>query len=718
MRIFHFGIGLSLLAVSVLPSWAALTPTLEQILGYPFVSGLVAASTGDRVAWVENVRGIRNIWFAPASGEQPHRLTNYTADDGQELTQLSFSPDGSHVLYVRGGDHDANWPAQDNLAPNPANSTHEAKVQIWSVAVTDPAPPVMLAEGDSPAISSKGKLAYIKKGEVWTTTENGSKPERLFFDRGKDDGLAWSPDGTRLAFVSNRDDHSFIGIYTENKQELTYLQPSTNFDSVPVWSPDGASLAFVREPGRGDEPQNFLEQVPHPFSIWVADTTNVRCHKVWSSPGTLAGSLPNLDENEPLFWMANGSLVFLAEMDDWPHLYAVDPKGGEAKLLTPGRFMVENLALAPDHQSIVYSANTGSTEEDSDRRHLFRVALDGKAPQPLTSGDSSQWDPAALNKGAVAYVTAGPQQPASVKLLSATRQERLLDTGSAKDYPKDALVVPKLVTFTAPDGLRIQGQLFRRADVQGPQAGVIFVHGGPPRQMLLGWHYRDYYSNAYAVNQYLASQGFTVLSVNYRLGIGYGRAFQHPPHAGPAGASEYQDVLAGARYLQRLPGVDPHAIGIWGGSYGGYLTGLALARNSDVFQAGVDFHGLGNWVPTLEKDHALPEHWWQATPEWRKAIDTAFAASPEANITTWRSPVLLIHGDDDRNVPFDQTVELAHRLEQQHTPIEELIIANDIHGFLRATNWLAADQSTVEFLTRYLRKDSANTGRHNSVPQK
>ena len=115
--------------------------------------------------------------------------------------------------------------------------------------------------------------------------------------------------------------------------------------------------------------------------------------------------------------------------------------------------------------------------------------------------------------------------------------------------------------------------------------------------MLLGWHYMDYYSNAYAVNQYLAAHGFTVLSVNYRLGIGYGRAFQHPEHAGPAGASEYQDVVAGAHYLQHVEGVDPNRIGIWGGSYGGYLTGLALARNSDVFKAGVDFHGIANWVP-------------------------------------------------------------------------------------------------------------------------
>jgi dipeptidyl aminopeptidase/acylaminoacyl peptidase len=194
-----------------------------------------------------------------------------------------------------------------------------------------------------------------------------------------------------------------------------------------------------------------------------------------------------------------------------------------------------------------------------------------------------------------------------------------------------------------------------------------------------------------------------VLSVNYRLGIGYGRAFQHPDHAGPAGASEYQDVLAGARYLQQVAGVDPHRVGIWGGSYGGYLTGLGLARNSDVFKAGVDFHGISNWVPLLAKDNALPEHWYEATADWQKAIATAFAASPDADIATWKSPVLLVQGDDDRNVLFDQTVELGHRLEQQQIPFQELVIPNEIHGFLRWSNSVQADGATAEFLQRQLR---------------
>ena len=237
-------------------------------------------------------------------------------------------------------------------------------------------------------------------------------------------------------------------------------------------------------------------------------------------------------------------------------------------------------------------------------------------------------------------------------------------------------------------------------DGAASKPGVIFVHGGPPRQMLLGWHYMGYYSNAYAVNQYLAAHGFTVLSVNYRLGIGYGRAFRQPDHAGPAGSSEYQDVLAGARFLQTVPGVDPARIGIWGGSYGGLLTALGLARNSEVFKAGVDYHGVHDWSRDLEEEHGPPKRYEQG--DWAQAMKVAFQSSPDASISTWRSPVLLIQGDDDRNVRFDQAVDLARRLDSQGVRYEALVIPNEIHGFLRYASWLQADRAAVDFLTREL----------------
>jgi dipeptidyl aminopeptidase/acylaminoacyl peptidase len=256
------------------------------------------------------------------------------------------------------------------------------------------------------------------------------------------------------------------------------------------------------------------------------------------------------------------------------------------------------------------------------------------------------------------------------------------------------------VAFKAADGTTVHGQLFARNDGGSAKPGIIFVHGGPPRQMLLGWHYMGYYSNAYAVNQYLANHGFVVLSVNYRLGIGYGRKFHQPEHAGPAGAAEYQDVLAGAKFLQHQQGVDPGRIGIWGGSYGGYLTGLALARNSDIFKAGVDLHGVHDWSH-LRDYIAKPDVRFEQGDR-DAAIKLAWTSSPDAGIDQWKSPVLLIQGDDDRNVEFQQTVDLARRLAARHLPFEELVLPNEIHGFLRHVSWLTVDSATVEFLARKL----------------
>jgi dipeptidyl aminopeptidase/acylaminoacyl peptidase len=221
--------------------------------------------------------------------------------------------------------------------------------------------------------------------------------------------------------------------------------------------------------------------------------------------------------------------------------------------------------------------------------------------------------------------------------------------------------------------------------------------------MLLNWHYMDYYSNAYAVNQTLASRGFVVLSVNYRLGIGYGHDFNFPARWGPTGASEYQDVVAGARFLQRDPRVDPARIGIWGGSYGGYLTALALARNSEIFKAGVDFHGVHDW--SLDIDNPV----WGFSQfkryqqyDMKAMMRLAWESSPDSAIATWKSPVLLIQGDDDRNVEFHQMVDLVERLRIAHVPFEEIVIPNEIHGFLRYASWLAADSATVNYLSLHL----------------
>jgi dipeptidyl aminopeptidase/acylaminoacyl peptidase len=702
---FRFSAGaLALMALAQLPSLARAASefSMQQVLHYPYALELAAAEHGDAIAWVCNLDGVRNVWIARAPGYTPTQATQYHDDDGQEITQLTFSPDGSRLVFVLGGDHDANWPAEGNLAPDPSSSPEQPVVAIWAVPANGGAP-VKIDAGDEPVVSARGQVAYIKDDHVWIASLDGGKPERLFFDRGKDSDLAWSPDGSRLAFVSNRGDHSFIGIYTSKNTPLLYLTPSTNKDESPIWSPDGTRIAYTRRAGDGGPPRPILTREPRPWSIWVASASDGAGSAVWKSPNTLPGSFPDVAGGANLHWAAGNRLVFMAYLDEWPHLYSVGIAGGTPVLLTPGAFMVEHVAESRDQRFMIYDANTGRAAGDDDRRHLFRVPVDHPGSVALTSGESLEWTPVTAGADRIAFIAATPQQPPAVAISSLDGSHRSsLPAATSADFPAAQLIAPKQVTFKAADGTLVHGQLFDRGGAKSHERkpAVIFVHGGPPRQMLLGWSYMDYYSNAYAVNQYLAAHGFVVLSVNYRLGIGYGLAFHHPDHAGFAGASEYQDVVAGARFLQSLSSVDGKRIGIWGGSYGGYLTALALARNSDIFKAGVDLHGVHDWSQLMGRFGAAGSRFEKGDHD--KALEVAWESSPDSGLDGWRSPVLLIQGDDDRNVRFQQTVDLARRLEERNLPFEELVLPNEIHGFLRHGSWIRADEATAKFLARSL----------------
>jgi dipeptidyl aminopeptidase/acylaminoacyl peptidase len=540
-------------------------------------------------------------------------------------------------------------------------------------------------------------VAFVHDADtaVWSAPINGSKPaSRLFFDRGHAGELQYSPDGKALAFTSDRGDHSFIGIYRDANTPIEYLAPSTSRDFMPRWSRDGALVAFIRLPGAGGPPPDLLKQEPQPWAIWVADAANGTGRQVWQSGTTLRDSLPGINGPQ-LNWLAGDKLVFISEQSNWPLLYEVPSRGGAAHVLTPGKFMVEDTSISPDGNTVYYSANTGSTPGDIDRRHVFSVSAAGGTPSIIAPGTDSQWWPAAVD-GGVAYVNAGAREPFTI----AYNGRKLNSDQIPGDFPTNELVVPKLVSFRSTDGFTIQGTLFEPKTGASKMPAVIFVHGGPPRQMLLTWHYFDYYDYGYASNQYLASRGFVVLSVNYRLGIGYGHDFQYPEHAGALGASEYDDVVAAAHYLQRLPQVDARRIGIYGGSYGGFLTAMALAKNSDIFKVGVDAHGVHDWSLFDETFQSFEKRYQQ--PNVQAWMRSAWRSSPDAYVSTWRSPVLLIHGDDDRNVQFHQTVDLVQRLRRVHVPYQELVIPNEIHGFLRWHSWLEADEAGDEFLIHHL----------------
>ena len=679
--------------------------TIEQVRSYPFPTELAAAGTGSRLAWAMEERGRRNLYVAEGPQFAARRLTNYTRDDGQELTSVTLSPDGAWVVYVRGGEHGSNW--DDRVPVNPAGMPTPPKLQLWAVRFAGGEPVLLAEDADEPAVSPKGdRVAFTRGGQLWTVPIDGSaQAQRLLTVRGSVSDAAWSPDGSRLAFVSGRGDHAFVGIYANDSTPVTWLAPSTSRDGSPRWSPDGRRLAFVRRPGSGGAPAPILEQRPQPWAVWIGDASTGEARRLWEAPATLRGSPPGTHGGTNLHWAAGDRIVFATELDGWAHLYSMPAAGGgQPLLLTPGNYMVEHVRLTPDRRHLLFSANAGSDAGDIDRRHVVRVPVDQARPEVLTPGAGIETFPVPTGDGrTIAMISATAQRPPLPAVLPAAggAARLLAEDRIPADFPTAQLVTPRQVTFRAPDGLTIHAQLFERAGGAARKPAIVFVHGGPPRQMLLGWHYGDYYANTYAMNQYLASQGYVVLAVNYRLGIGYGREFQRARQAGAQGASEYQDVKAAGEWLRAQPQVDGRRIGVYGGSYGGYLTALALARDSDLFAAGVDIHGVHDF--TSDGGRRLGMGTWRYEPTDRdSAAAIAWRSSPVSAIDTWKSPVLFIHGDDDRNVRFAETVDLVQRLRAAGVPFEELIIPDDTHHWMLHANAIRVNRATAEFFGRTL----------------
>lgn len=694
------------LTVGASPTWLGAqtsTYTIQQVKSYPFPTQLTAAATGSHIAWAFDEQGLRNIYVAEGPDFAARRLTSYEKDDGQELTSVGLSSDGQWVVYVRGGDHGSNW--DDEVPVNPTLMPMPPSVQVWSVPFAG-GEPILLGNGDLPAISPTGDVvAFIRGGHIWAAPIDGSRDaERVVAVRGENGNIEWSPDGSRMAFVSNRGDHSLIGVYTDASTPITWIAPSFTRDGSPRWSPDGSRIAFVRQPGAGGAPDSILARRHRPWAIWSADGATGDAHRLWTAPETLEGSVPTTQGGTNLHWAAGGRIVFLSYQDGWPHLYSMPEAGGAPLLLTPGDFMAEYITLSGDGRWLVFAANTGDDPLDLERRHVVRVPVDRAAPEVMTPGDGLEWTPVVTGDGStLAFISATPQRPPlpSVMPIQGGRPTVLALDRVPADFPSSALVTPRQVVFRAPDGVSVHGTLFEPPDGAAHSPAVIYVHGGPPRQMLLGWHYSGYYSNAYALNQYLASRGFVVLSVNYRLGIGYGYEFHRPANGGAAGASEYQDVKAAAEWLASQAEVDPERIGIYGGSYGGYLTALALGRDSDLFRAGVDIHGVHDRTVPRRRNGGSSEGYEQA-PDAERAREVAWESSPVSWVPSWTSPVLVIHGDDDRNVRFSQSTDLVRRLEAKGVPTETLVVVDDTHHMMRHANWVRVDAATADFLERKL----------------
>ena len=659
---------------------------LEQFLSHPIESGFTSSSDGKSIAWVINDHGKRNI-IIKTGFEVPRFLTDYPQDDGQEISQLIFTPNGTKLLFVRGGGANRN-----GQSPNPSSLAEGTEMAIYYKEILSKSPPTKITQGSSPLIFKDGiRFLFAKGGQIFESPMDiNATPKPLFVARGSNSNPKFSPDGREVLFTSDRGDHNFIGIYHIDKKTIRWMAPDVTNDALPVWSPDGKQIAFIRTPG------NKLGELSdltggNRFSIVVADAETSRAKVVWKSPsddGGFSQSYPST----PLAWASYNRLLFFSEHTGWNHIFSMNPDGSDVKDITPGESEVESFVSDPTGHFIYFDGNLN----DSDRRHIWKSNVTSGNPVAITSGEGIEMYPAFAGKDLYAFKSSSNASKTLVRIDEIKNSVTQVFPQKLPSFSPTSFVKPEQVIFKAPDGTSIHGQLFINRTITGKRPGIVYMHGGPTRQMLLGFHYSDYYINCYAFNQYLASQGYVVVSVNYRDGIGYGKNFRRAKNQGPRGASEYQDVVAAAKYLQSLAEVDGNKIGLWGGSYGGYLTAMGLARNPEIFKAGVDVHGVHDWSFDAQ----------DATNSWglkKSEVELAYKSSPVSDLSKWIAPVLFVHGDDDRNVIFQQTTDLVEKLRDKNVPVELLVLPDEVHGFLRYESWTKIFNGAKDFFDRKLK---------------
>ncbi len=666
--------------------------TLDALVDIRYPALPAWSPDGSRVAFVWDRGGVQNVWVAAiaSAGARPQPVTSFEAGT---IENLYWSGDGRAVFFGRGGHL---WRANAN-ALDPGFRPGAAP--LWTATVLEsqfvPSPDgtrIAFVRGGPPDRSDWQRT----EGDLWVRMLADGKETRLTDGRGVVSAPAWSPDGRYLAFTIGpaiarseapsysgakiqytRVDHppSAAAYVSANGGPVTRFPESPGWDPTPAWV--DASHLVMQHVGDDNRTREIV----------VADVPSAATHvvfrevdrKFWSLPFVASEVVPSPNGR----WIA-----FVSDHDGWDHLHVVAAGGGEAKQITRGRFEVRHLSWSPDSRAIAFDR---SLEDRPGVRHLALAALNEQGSGAVvtkTAGRgtniAAQWSPDGRR---LLYQHTDPQTSPELFVVDASSEPSAAPVRLTDSMPRGVdgrrLVDPQLVSYRASDGQAVPAYLFVPPDLdrRTRHPAIVWIHGDGINQNYDGWHVERNYAVYYAFHQYLLQHGYVVLAPDYRGSIGYGRDWRQGVYM-DVGGKDAGDAAAAAGYLKTLPYVDGDRIGVWGLSYGGFFTLIALTDYPASFRCGVDVAGVVDYRMWYEDPGGAWVTARMGTPETRP--DVYDKAAVINRVSRIERPLLVLHGAADVNVPYIESVRLIDEMLKQRKDVAFMMYPGEFHYFQRA----------------------------------
>lgn len=479
---------------------------------------------------------------------------------------------------------------------------------------------------------------------------------------------------------------------SQGTQKVGHLDLATGKVTWLELTPDKKTAGAANVGDWSDDGRHAL------VAVTSADFKNRYIYAVASTGGAMTTVDVLRDEawvNGPCFncngWTPDGRAWFVSEASGYAHLYAARPDGSGRTALTSGNWEV----LSVDRSSDGRTFQLTTSEPSPFTRQGYRMPIAGGARSRITTGDGGH-DIVFAPDGqtfATVYSTANTPPELFLSRVGSGAMNRLT-TSTTEEFRSYDWKVPPIVMIPGEDGTPVPARIYRPQD-QGAQpngAGVIFVHGAGYLHNVHNWW--SSYSREYMFNHLLASKGYTVLDIDYRGSAGYGRDWRTAIHRW-MGGKDLDDQVSGSRYLKAQAGIDPERVGLYGGSYGGFITLMALFNKSEHFGAGAALRSVTDWA---HYNHGytgrilnLPQ---DDTASYRKSSPIFFAEG-------LNDPLLIAHGMVDTNVQFQDVVQLAQRLIELGKENWELAVYPvENHGFVRPSSWADEYRRILELYER------------------